>query len=435
MDDKKKRCPYCGEWIMASAKKCRYCGEWLDEEAHASAAASSSPKEEEKTEYLPQVITPKVEEAESEEELEDRQSPLPPANMIPQREETESEEELEEESDRGWFYCFFVDPFFKHYADFTSSTSRKQFWWAYAWYMLLSVTLVEICYLSAQGSILFFQTPMSQFVLTIFSLGLLVPSLALTVRRLRDAGLSWTWLFVSLVPIAGAIVLIILLCRKGKSKFPIVSGQPVDFVVLLVCAILFIVSCLEIKSVFSQGGGGSMDFIPADSAAVDSATTDSAAIPLEELTTYKGKTYYIERAGEADPKENPGYDNVVYISPTIRVEDSNGSRSIPLLREDRSTPESLEGWCDLLAYKIYGSHLYLIYRIWNDVGAGQQTRNTYVAYICMDTDEFVPFLMGSGGARFTGHDKVKVNWPYQTNDADFEAGKEYEDYWETYELY
>lgn len=25
-----KRCPYCGEEILAIAKKCKHCGEWLD---------------------------------------------------------------------------------------------------------------------------------------------------------------------------------------------------------------------------------------------------------------------------------------------------------------------------------------------------------------------------------------------------------------------
>ena len=26
-----KKCPYCGEQILATAKKCKHCGEWLDD--------------------------------------------------------------------------------------------------------------------------------------------------------------------------------------------------------------------------------------------------------------------------------------------------------------------------------------------------------------------------------------------------------------------
>lgn len=31
MEEAKKRCPYCGEEILAVAKKCKHCGEWLPE--------------------------------------------------------------------------------------------------------------------------------------------------------------------------------------------------------------------------------------------------------------------------------------------------------------------------------------------------------------------------------------------------------------------
>lgn len=37
---KTKRCPYCGEEIMAAAKKCRYCNEWLSKDGGSGGSAT-----------------------------------------------------------------------------------------------------------------------------------------------------------------------------------------------------------------------------------------------------------------------------------------------------------------------------------------------------------------------------------------------------------
>ena len=50
-----------------------------------------------------------------------------------------------------------------------------------------------------------------------WSVAVLVPSLAVSVRRLRDAGRAWTELFWILLPIAGLIVLIVRFCEPSRT--------------------------------------------------------------------------------------------------------------------------------------------------------------------------------------------------------------------------
>ena len=44
----------------------------------------------------------------------------------------------------------------------------------------------------------------------------LVPGISLTVRRLHDIGKQWYWILFALIPIAGAIILIVLMATEQK---------------------------------------------------------------------------------------------------------------------------------------------------------------------------------------------------------------------------
>ncbi len=54
------------------------------------------------------------------------------------------------------------------------------------------------------------------FISTLYSLAVLVPSIAVTVRRLHDTGRSGWWILIGLIPIVGTIILIVFLVQDSK---------------------------------------------------------------------------------------------------------------------------------------------------------------------------------------------------------------------------
>ncbi len=105
--------------------------------------------------------------------------------------------------------------YWKGYVDFTGRTSVGGYWWAVLAHFLVALLLSFL--VGLVGGLSNNQHVVVSF-LTTFWLVCLLPSLAIAVRRLRDAGRSWANLFWALLPIVGSIMLIVMLCKPTSSE-------------------------------------------------------------------------------------------------------------------------------------------------------------------------------------------------------------------------
>ena len=116
--------------------------------------------------------------------------------------------------------------FWKGYVDFTGCSTPSDYWFAYLAHVLIffAYYLLDGVFeriLSATGSMDVFT--ISVILLLIFfayGVAAFLPSIALTVRRLRDAGYNWPYIFVTFIPFVGWIILIVLLCKPTKVEYP-----------------------------------------------------------------------------------------------------------------------------------------------------------------------------------------------------------------------
>lgn len=99
-----------------------------------------------------------------------------------------------------------VKSFFNNYATFSGRSSRSEFW-----YVMLFSLLAGF----ATGIVdAIIGAPLTN---GLFCLAILIPSLALTSRRLHDTDHSFWWLLIVLVPFIGAILLLVWYCTKGTN--------------------------------------------------------------------------------------------------------------------------------------------------------------------------------------------------------------------------
>ncbi len=95
----------------------------------------------------------------------------------------------------------------KKYAVFSGRSRRSEYWYFVLFYLLISIGLSLVEGVIGTGGVLG----------GIFSLALFVPSLAVGVRRLHDTDRSGWWLLIGLIPLIGAIVLIVFFVQEGTA--------------------------------------------------------------------------------------------------------------------------------------------------------------------------------------------------------------------------
>ena len=101
----------------------------------------------------------------------------------------------------------------KKYAVFKGRARRKEYW-----YFILFNTLISIVLIVIEGVIGMSSAEAGTGLLvSIYTLAVLIPSIAVLVRRLHDTGRSGWWFFISLIPFIGAFILLFFLVQDSKA--------------------------------------------------------------------------------------------------------------------------------------------------------------------------------------------------------------------------
>lgn len=101
----------------------------------------------------------------------------------------------------------------KQYANFSGRARRKELWMFALFNVVIAAVLLILNAAVSKGSV----SGPFYILLVLYYLAVLLPSIAVGVRRLHDTNRSGFWILISLVPIVGSIVLLVFYLLPGDA--------------------------------------------------------------------------------------------------------------------------------------------------------------------------------------------------------------------------
>jgi uncharacterized membrane protein YhaH (DUF805 family) len=99
----------------------------------------------------------------------------------------------------------------RKYAVFDGRARRQEYWMFTLIGAMLPVALVLLAAMLGMN-----MQDTSSVIIGVYYLAILLPSLAVAVRRMHDTGRSGWWLFIGLIPLLGSIALLIFALQDSE---------------------------------------------------------------------------------------------------------------------------------------------------------------------------------------------------------------------------
>ena len=98
--------------------------------------------------------------------------------------------------------------------DFKGRSTRSEYWLGAVLANIIVAFLILII-VGVSTAINEYLGLFFNLIYILYVLGQIIPSISICIRRVRDTGKSWQWIFINLIPIVGGIWYIVLLCQPS----------------------------------------------------------------------------------------------------------------------------------------------------------------------------------------------------------------------------